>query len=75
MTHTISPAAGLPPPTAAEEVDSVARKSPLSASTWRCGHPKTPENTRRVGMGEVRCRACRSIIDQRSRQRKRERAA
>lgn len=47
---------------------------PLASTlTWRvCGHPKTPENTRRVGNNEVRCRICRTIIDHRSRDRKRE---
>lgn len=30
---------------------------------WPCGHPKTPENSQRVGSGNgVRCRECRRRI-------------
>lgn len=28
-------------------------------STWNCGHPKTPENTRNIGGNRVACRECR----------------
>jgi hypothetical protein len=28
--------------------------------TWpKCGHPRTDENTRRIGNGRVACRQCR----------------
>lgn len=75
MKHNpISPAAGSPLLTApGEEAGPVARIVPAPASTltWRgCGHPKTPENTRKAGDGEVRCRICRKVIDERSKQRK-----
>ena len=26
--------------------------------TWPCGHPDTPENTRRSNHGKLRCRQC-----------------
>lgn len=38
----------------------------MGGETWpKCGHPKTPENTRRVGKAGVRCRECRRKIDAR----------
>lgn len=37
---------------------------------YLCGHPRTAENTRRVGITNgVRCRECRMIIARRSRER------
>lgn len=33
-----------------------------SAERWACGHPRTPENSQRVGVAGVRCRICRNII-------------
>lgn len=29
------------------------------AETWKCGHPRTPENTAPVGGKKVTCRTCR----------------
>jgi hypothetical protein len=35
--------------------------------TYPCGHPRTPENTQHVGMGNgVRCKTCRREISKRS---------
>lgn len=31
-------------------------------SAWRCGHPRTIENTQKVGAAGVRCRQCRRAI-------------
>lgn len=35
----------------------------MSAHVWPCGHPRTSENTRKVGVAGVRCRECRKAID------------
>lgn len=32
-------------------------------STFRCGHPRTPANTKPNGPGKVTCRACRRVRD------------
>lgn len=29
---------------------------------WKCGHPRTDENTQRIGKAGVRCRICRQLI-------------
>lgn len=35
----------------------------MTAPKWRnCGHPKTPENTQRIGKAGDRCRTCRRKI-------------
>lgn len=30
---------------------------------FRCGHPRTPDNTKPNGSGKVTCRACRRVRD------------
>ena len=35
---------------------------------WNCGHPRTPENTQRVGVAGDRCRKCRNEMHARLRQ-------
>lgn len=32
---------------------------------WNCGHPRTPENTQRVGVAGDRCRTCRNEMHRR----------
>lgn len=34
----------------------------MSGKAWPCGHPRTPENTQKVGVAGVRCRECRRRI-------------
>lgn len=42
------------------------------SEAWPCGHPRTPENTQTIGMGNgVRCRECRRAIARESARRKR----
>lgn len=47
------------------------------SATFACGHPRTPENSRHVGIDNgVRCKICREIISKRSREKRaKERAA
>ena len=45
-------------------------------TTWRCGHPKTAENTQSVGKDNgTRCKTCRQEISRRSAARCRSEAA
>lgn len=44
--------------------------SGIATTTWPCGHPKTPDNTRAVGAAGYRCRECRMVICRRHRERK-----
>lgn len=34
---------------------------------WPCGHPRTPENTQKVGVAGDRCRTCRNEMHRRLR--------
>lgn len=44
------------------------------SDTYRCGHPKTPENTSRVGDNRTACRQCRLALKTSYRERVRQRA-
>jgi len=47
----------------------VERLGPSTADpVWPCGHPRTPENTQRVGVAGDRCRTCRNEMHRRLRQ-------
>ena len=32
--------------------------STITGPQWSCGHPRTPENTSKIGTGRVACREC-----------------
>ena len=41
--------------------------------TWRCGHPRTPENTKTVGLVRSACRTCFREMDRNYRRARRAR--
>lgn len=41
----------------------------MSSATYRCGHPRTAENTRKIGSGRTGCATCKKLHGLRSRQR------
>ena len=60
-------ASGIMPLTALGEelVDMLG--TPDAVPVWACGHPRTPENTQRVGVAGDRCRTCRNEMHRRLR--------
>ena len=38
----------------------------VSDECWPCGHPRTLDNTQRIGRAGVRCRTCRRSIGRKS---------
>lgn len=51
---------------------TVVLREAVARNEWaHCGHPRTPENTQKVGNAGVRCKICRRRISLASLQRKR----
>lgn len=60
--HAVADAYGYSP--SIPRVESPALRAMLAV--WPgCQHPKTPENTRKVGKGRVACKECRKAVDRR----------
>jgi hypothetical protein len=62
------PASGIMPLTMFGEQIVAVLNPEGGTPVWNCGHPRTPENTQRVGVAGDRCRTCRLEINKRYRE-------
>jgi hypothetical protein len=58
-------ASGIMPLTSLGEQVVEALGPSTEPPVWPCGHPRTPENTQRVGVAGDRCRTCRNEMHRR----------
>lgn len=61
-------ASGIMPLTAFGEQVVEALGPSTDLPVWNCGHPRTPENTQKVGVAGDRCRQCRNEMHRRLRE-------